>query len=195
MTKKKKIDESELARSGAGVEEELEELELLTRRAKKLDLASRAEIVRAAELLKGALDVHGKFVAHLTALTQGVGAIRDRQNAAVEILQEVSTALDAKRQEYAALEDRFGHIGAAAREIDALMKVGVDEGPEAATKRLGAAIARLSSAADEASVLVVDARAAGFPELERQADATRQQLTALVGKLEQVQRASGSTQE
>jgi DNA repair exonuclease SbcCD ATPase subunit len=188
VSQKKKKPESPLAEAVVKLEEEVEQLELLSRRASKVELVGQDEIVRAAELLKRSLDTHGRFVAYLTELTKGISAIRDRQNGAVEVLQHVSSKLEERRHAWTALEQRFGHLGTTAQDINAMIRAGGDEDGEAAKKRVGVAVDRLVAAAAEARVLMVDAREAGFAELEQQADAMQQQLASLATKLEEARR-------
>lgn len=166
----------------------VEELERLTSRSAKLELTTRGEILRAGELLAKAADSHRAFLTHLGALTQAVGALRDRQNASAASLSEHAQRLDERRKEHEALEQRFTTLGEAARDIGEIVRAGAGEenGAGGVKARLASAKGRLAEAVEAARVLAHDAREAKFPELESQAHAIRQQIGALLRKIEEL---------
>lgn len=167
--------------------ETLEEMELLTGRVAKIDFDSRAEILRAADLMKRAAEGHGSFLSHLTALSGAIEELRGRQNASAQQLSELAEKLDARRKEYEALEGRFAELGEGAREVTDLLSAGVKpDAPDEATARIEAAVRWLTTAVEEVRTVGADAGEAGFGELEQQADAMRKQLSALLGKLDSV---------
>jgi hypothetical protein len=183
---KKKDEEAPVVHAARELAEAIDELEHLTSRTIKNELTTRGELVRGGELLTRAAQAHRDFLGHLGALTQAVAALRDRQNASAGKLSEQATRFEARRLEHEALEQRFASLGAAAREIGEIVKApdGNGDGAAGMKERLGAAKGRLADAVEAARVLAADARTANFSELESQAHAIRQQIQALLQKIE-----------
>jgi hypothetical protein len=178
----KKKDEPSLVHAARELHAALEEVERLTSRSIKQELATRSDLLRAGELLDKAASSHRLFLQQLVLLTQAVGELRDRQNASAEKLSRYAEELDGRRLAHEALDRRFAEIGDAANEIGVLIKAGMEgQGTD-----LGAVRERLKSAVESSRALWSDAREAGFAELERQAHAMRQQLQALLQKVEEI---------
>jgi hypothetical protein len=188
--KKANSDEPALVRAARELSEAIERVERLTVRAGEVEVTSRKRLTRAGELLDTAAQAHRDFGAHLGALIEAVGGLRDRQNASAETLSAVAQAVDQRRQECEALEQRFAALGESAGTIGAeLAETGASaEGdPATETQRLRAALpgirGKMVAALEQAEALTADARAAGFADLEKQAHAVYQQLGALLDKL------------
>lgn len=190
MSKKKNgAPEAPVVAAALALQEAVEEIERLTVRGGKLELSTRNEILRAGELLQKAAEAHRAFLGHLGELTQAVGGLRDRQNASAAQLSEQAQRLDDRRKEHEAMELRFAELGEAAREVGETMKAHGEPGDaSAAAVKAGliAAKERLAAAVESARVLSQDAKAASFPELDAQAHAIRQQLSALLRKIDEL---------
>lgn len=185
-------EEPPVATAATELHNTLEHIEVLTSRVGKLELVNRNEIVRAGELLQKAAEGHKSFLAHLTALTQAVNVLRERQNASADQLSQHAQRVEQRHIEHQQLEQRFTSIGAAARDVSTLMQdsgggngTPTEPDREAMGKSLTVAEERLSAAVEEARGLASDAREASFVDLERQADAMRQQLQSLLKKLDE----------
>lgn len=192
VTKKSAHEDTPILRAAHELHDVIEEMETLTRRVAKADLRTRNDLVRAGQLLSSAADAHRRFLAHLNALSDAVGELRDRQNASAVTLTAEAERVDARRTQHMALEERFAAIGAVAREIAASVMV-IDEPTEADRAELEASLRdvelRIASAAQDARALAVDAREADLPELEKQAHAMSQELQSLHHKLRGVGRS------
>jgi chromosome segregation ATPase len=177
------------------LDDEVTTFETLTARVAKLDLGSHKEIMRAAELLGQAAESHKRFLDHLRALIESIDDVRSRQNLSAEALSAHATRLDERRLTYEALQQRFSSIGVDAHEVNALIQqsVGADSPEDRDQKlaRLREARERLNGSVESARTLVADARRAELSDLERQADAMRQQLQALAKKIQHVEDAYG----
>jgi hypothetical protein len=181
--KSKKKPLSELAEAMGDLEEEIGKIEALTRRMSKLELDSQKTIVGAAELLKEAAESHGRFAASLRTVVEGVDSIRQRQNASAATLSELASALDERRRLYEGLQERFVTLGEEARRVTSLFEGGGGEDKEQLLAKMRAAAEALSPVVESARSLATDAAGAGITDLQRDADALRQQLHALAQKL------------
>ena len=183
-------DEAPLVEAALGLQEAFEEIERLTARSAEVEVSTWGEIVRAAELLNKATAAHHRFAQHLTALSESVSILRDRHNAAIEILAQQAARVDAQRQRHDALEERFKAIAAAALQVDELTKAipavdGSDPTASAAAVSAGFPAVRegLGRAIDEARSVESEAKEAGLADLGKRAVAIRQQLESLVNKI------------
>jgi chromosome segregation ATPase len=193
MTKPTGEQPDSIARIAAEIEADVASFESLTTRVDRLELSTYKDIVRAAELLEEATKSHKDFLAHLTRLIQAVDTVRGRQNASAETLSTCATRVDERRKAYEALQVRFASLGTDAHAINQLILDGAtterktpDAQRESATQ-LETAHERLTVAVETARSLVDDAKAAAMVDLERQADALRQQLQSLAHKLRHLQ--------
>lgn len=186
----KRSEESPLVEAAVGLQEAFEEIERLTNRSQTAELASWADIVRAAAVLEKATAAHQRFAQHLTALSEAVSLLRDGHHAAIETLSAQASRLDAQRQTHERLEQRFQVIAAAAQQVDEITRSlpamdGSDAGASAAAVSAGFAAVRegLGRAVDEARAVEGEARDAGLSDLGKRATAIRQQLESLVTKI------------
>jgi len=182
-----------IAKIAGDIENDVTSFENLTSKVDRLELSSHKDIVRAAELLEEATASHKAFLGHLTQLIQAVDAARGRQNVSAETLSTCAARVDERRKAYEELQIRFASLGTDAHAINQLILDGASserKTPEEQRKsaaQLEAAHERLSIAVETARSLVADAKAAALVDLERQADALRQQLQSLAHKLRHLQ--------
>jgi uncharacterized phage infection (PIP) family protein YhgE len=197
MKKKQSEQDSSIASVAGELEADVASFESLTARISRMELGTEKDILRAAELLNEAANSHKRFLEHLRDLIVHIDGVRGRQNASAAALSDAATKLDARRQTYVDLQQRFAALGAVAQEVNELVRQSADterdtpEARQASVDGLRAAQERLHTAIDAARSLVADARAAQLGELERQADALRQQLSSLANKLSRVESALG----
>jgi hypothetical protein len=170
---------SELVRAAEALEDGLVELESLSRAASKMRLDSEKSIARAAKDLTAALAVPERLAEGLLTLGAAMERMQVRQQAALEELarhavtiQERVKKLDEHTRAYAAL-------GQAASETTALLQ---SEGDRALI--VESAKVRLSTIVDDAHTLLDAARADDFPEIAREAEALKQQMSALRRRFE-----------
>jgi chromosome segregation ATPase len=186
MSKKKNgASQAPVINAAYALTEAIDTLERVTVRCGKLELTTRNEISHAGELMGKAAESHRAFLACLGDLTQAVGALRDRQNASAALLSQQAERLDERRKELEALEQRFAALGDAAREIGEAMKSSPTE-PEAMKANLLGSKDRIAAAVELARALSQDAKDAKFTDLDSQAHAIRQQLAALLRKIDEL---------
>lgn len=170
----------------------IEDLERLASRVSEQNLPTWKAIARSGEMLTDAVAAHQRFVTALGALSERVGALRDRHNRAADVLAEQASRVDARRVSHQAFEERFAALAADARTTDellhALPKPSEDLDPAAHVAAVASALAsvrtHLSRAAADAGTLATDAAAAGFVELRQQAEQVRSQLESMLRRVE-----------
>lgn len=167
-------------RAAAGLQGAVDELEKLTRRVLKQPLGSADELMKAGELLVKSEQAHREFLTRLTVLAQEVEDLRRRQNESARACGERAQLLDERKKRHDALAERFGAIGEGAREVQALVQGAAGQ---SAVGALEEADQRLASLVDEAGALFTEAREAELADLEKQAHAVKQQLTAMQKKI------------
>ena len=149
-------------------------------------LDSQKAIEHAARLTRDAADAQARFAERLQALVALVGGANERQRAAAAVINGRVAAIDARTAEHEALAARFGALGEEARGINGLVQEvtaggGMPTTPERLAgliERLEEIVARMGVAVAGAQAVAQEARAADFVDVERNADALRQQLQA-----------------
>lgn len=187
VKKTKKGAVSALATAAAELEAEIDTIEALTRRLSKIELDSRKNIVAAAELMKEAAEGHGRFATQLGSVVEAVNALRARQNESAGALNEMAANLEARRQTYEALEERFGALAQEARRVTELFQEKPAEGEsrDGLLAKMRSAGEALAPVIEAARAVAAEAATANMTDLQRDADGLRQQLQALANKLKQ----------
>lgn len=176
--------QSELAAAASALEAELKRFEDAAAALAQAPLNSHEAIERAARRTREAADAQARFAERLQALVAQVGEANARQRTAAAAVNERVAAIDARAADHEALAGRFRALGEEARGIHALVQEVTAAGaPPTTPERLASLIARLEeivgrmdAAVDVAQGVSREARSADFVDVERQADALRQQL-------------------
>ena len=178
---KTKSETPEIVRAAETLEEQLAELESRSRAARKIELDSERNIQRAARELNEALAAPEGLANGLRELAQAMERMQVRQQAALEPLAEFATQLQARLSQLEVHMQAFAELGQAATRLSALLKTG----PAGGAGLIRDANAQLASIAEGARTLFDAARADGFPEVAREAEALKQRVTALRKRLDQ----------
>lgn len=186
MSRNDRPREGTFAAAAAALEAELRRFEDAAAAVAHARLDAHDAIQRAAQRTRDAADAQARFAERLQALVTLVGEANERQRAAAATVNARVAAIDARSAEHEALAGRFHALGEEARGVHALVQeVTASGGPPTTPERLAALIAsleaivgRMDGAVARAQEVAQDARAAGFADVERQADALRQQLLA-----------------
>lgn len=190
VKKPNKQTDAPLVRAAMDLQASIDEIETLTSRSAKVELSSQAELARAAELLSRAEARHHEFLAHLGALAGAVDDLRARQNQSASTLSQHAQSLEERRASYDALDTRFAQLAASASAMGSALAASEPGSNgagaiDAAKAAVGKVRERMAAAVDEARVLTLDAKEAGFTDLEKQAHAIRQQLSSLLKKIDE----------
>jgi hypothetical protein len=177
-----------LVAAAAAVDQELREYDELAREAKRVDLDGEKALARAARLLEDATSRQPQIQDKLRALVGEFEAARLRQQQSLDLLVEVSRALAARVSEFETLMRRFAALGESAKSMNQLTGELVARKPDgglesALLEGLRTIEERMLQVVVDAELLARDAQQSGWPEIARQAEAVRQQVSAAKNKL------------
>jgi DNA repair exonuclease SbcCD ATPase subunit len=169
---------SEIVSAAQALEDEIAQLEALSRSVRKARLTSERNITRAAAELKETLAMPERLAAQLQAVSAALVGLQARQQAALEPLTAFAVELQQRAKLLEGHMQAFGELGRAAGEINALLTQGAGE-REASVR----AEARLREISEAARTLFEAARADDFPEIAREADVLKQRMASLGKRL------------
>lgn len=174
----------ELIRAAAALEDELANLEALTRAVRKTRLDSEKNILKAAKELNEALKLPERLAEGLGALAAAMQQMQLRQQAALEPLAAYATEIQQRRRRLEEHMQAFAALGKAAGEVSNLLQ---DERDRALV--MDRARGELSKIAADAKTLFEAARSDDFPEVAREAEALKQRVGALRRHLDDPRKA------
>jgi chromosome segregation ATPase len=188
-----------LVAAATALDDELRAFDEIARQAREQRMNSQKTLSRTAAILTESVNARVRIEEGVRRLVTEIGQAQRRQEASVQVLVEVAAELEQRTKDRDALLARFAGLGASAASVNAMA---VDL---AARRQAGAGATELlellreiqgqmGTVSAEADALTEDAEKDGWPEIARQADAVRQQVNAVKGKLAAVQRdlASGA---
>jgi ABC-type transporter Mla subunit MlaD len=182
--------QSPLAAAALAVDAELERFEALAAAAMRVPLDSQKNVDRAARANNDAAAAQQRLGALLQTFMKALADAREQNARTADELAKRTAAIQARADEAAALVQRFSALAERARDAIAAVKAVPQDAPgpartaaEAQLGALAAAEAQLGALAADADALFAAARAAGFPELESQADSLRQKTHASLKKV------------
>lgn len=184
-----KAEESPLVAAATLLERDLQKLEELSSAVCKMRLHNERSIARAARELNVALEQPDRLAQGLRLLAEAMGRLQERQQAALVPLGVRAAEIQARA---ALLNDyigRFAALGTEAAETSQLLQsIELTEAPEGTSNgvragKLAEADQRLAAIVDGARELAEAARNDDLPDFVRDADALKQQIQALRGRL------------
>jgi hypothetical protein len=193
---KKRVDPaSDLVAAAQAIENDLRRLEELSASVRKIKLHNEKSIGRAARELQQALEQQERLAQGLGTLGQAMMHLQQRQQAALEPLNTRAIEITERTKRMAEHMQRFGALGALAGEATQMLQSLPTPGTDGATN--GASESdpvatlievdqRLGAVVDEAKQLAEAAQIDDFVEIAREADALRQRIHAIRGRLAQL---------
>ena len=187
------IPPGELVRCAEVVERELRRLEELSRSARNIKLSSEKNITRTARGLQQALEQQEQLARDLRALGQAMLGLQARQEAAMTPLAARATELQARLALHSEHMQRFGSLGAKAKEaLGALVELSSSSADAQGAE--GAAILieadeRVRGLVDETRSMAAAAREDDFPEIAREAHALEQRVQAMRERISELVRS------
>ena len=169
----------ELVRAAQAVESEIVTLEERSRSVRKIRLHSDKSIARAVKELNEALEMPDRIGEGLRGLVAAMERMQARQQAALEPLAACAASIQQRAQQLGQHMEAFARLGKAAGDVATLIQV---EGGDHASV-LDQVEAKLTSITEEARSVFEAARSDDFPEVAREADALKQRILALRGRL------------
>jgi hypothetical protein len=191
---------SDFLRCAEAVEREVRRLEELARAACRIKLGTEKSIGRAARELQQTMAQQERLAAELGRFAETMGLMQARQQAALEPLTARALEIQARMQRLSEHMQRFGQLGVQASETaNALRDIsllpsetpGASRGAHQAAALIGVD-ERFKTLLDEARSLVESAEQEEFPDVAREADALRQRIQALRGRLSELVRAQSA---
>jgi chromosome segregation ATPase len=172
-------DVPELVRAAQAFENELVDLEELSRSVRKIRLDSDKNIARAAKELNEALAVPDRLASGLRGLASAMSAMQLRQQAALDPLAVHAAEIQRRMQQLGEYMQAYAALGKQAGEVTAVLQVEHEERGAI----FDAVESELMKITEGARSLCQSAREDDFPEVAREADALRQRISALRGRL------------
>jgi hypothetical protein len=188
---------SDFLRCAEAVEREVRRLEELSRAACRIKLGTEKGIGRAARELQQTLAQQERLSAELRRFAEVMVEMQSRQQAALEPLSARALEIQSRMTRLSEHMQRFGALGAQASDTaNALRDVagasreapGSSHGAQQASALIGVD-EQFRSLLDQAKSLVESAEEEEFPDIAREADALRQRVQALRGRLSELVRA------
>ena len=194
MPKNPTKKQSPLVLAAAALDEELRRYDALAEEAKRSHITSGKTLERAVRVVQESTALNEAVQEKLRHLVKEIEAARVRQVESLSTLLETAQRAQARSEQYEALLKRFAALGESARhvntlalETDAKRQSGA---PEATVLQgLDEVRTQMAAVVAEAEALVAVAAQQDWTDLERQAEAVRQQMLAAKNKLVAAQRA------
>jgi hypothetical protein len=182
-----------LVAAATALDDELRAFDEIARQAKEQKMNSQKTLSRTAAILTESVNARGRLEAGVRRLVAEIAGAQKRQEASSEVLVEVAAELERRTKNREELLARFAGLGTTAARVNATAA-------DLATRRQEGAVEtellellrdiqeQMTGVAAEAEALTETAEKDGWPEIARQADAIRQQVNAVKGKLAAAQR-------
>jgi hypothetical protein len=191
--------EGPLVKAATLLEQELARYEEHTSEAKRLEIASEKGLLKSKSVLEACAATEQKMREHMQAFAAAMQEMQTRQQACVDETLAMAKRIEERIHDRQALLERFGALGARAREVDEPVKEVMQRKADGAkdSELLGAlseVIARTDSVLEDAEAVAKDAQGRGWEDIAREAMALKQQLQSARNKVMQAQRDMASRQ-
>jgi hypothetical protein len=178
MTRGDKPSTAEIVLAAQALEEELLQLEAISRSAQKIQLNSEKTLSRATTELQELLALPDRLQERLQAVVSALNNMQTRQQAALDPLTAIAAQIQQRSQLLQTHMERYGALGKATADTNALLEQSA--GNPNALAQVEMKLAEISEAARE---LFEAARKDDFPEVAREADVLKQRMAALRKRL------------
>jgi len=187
-----KKDDAEIVQVAEAIERELCALEDASRAAQNLRLHNERSLEKAGKTLQEALRLQEALGAGLTALTQAMGRMAERQQVAINRLAVRAQEIQAQTQRLTDHMNRFAELGAKAGEATSILQAlpppygsgtahqTASAGPPEELLQVDVLLAAVSA---EAKELAASADEADLSDIAREAGSLRQRVDAARGQL------------
>ena len=184
---------SPLVTAAERLEQELSRYEQLADELTKLRLDTEKNLARGARAVQEAAELQDAFMEHVKALGAAVEATGARQKAQLERMAEAAQRLGERATAFQELMARFAELMQSARSVNTEVasiapKATPDAPPGEVLGALGAVAVKVDALIANVTDLVHSAKERDFPDVVREADALRQQMSAARNRLMLAQR-------
>lgn len=195
---------ADLVSAAETVENDVRRLEELSAAARRIRLNTEKSIARAARELQETMEQQERLANGLRAFGEAMVRMQERQQAALEPLGARAAEIQDRMTRLSEHMQRFGALGIQASEVakllQALPSVQAESGeggtgsvhPAAQTSALIDVDERFTALVEQAKSLAESARVEDFPEIFREADALKQKIHSMRGRLAELVRAQAA---
>jgi hypothetical protein len=198
----KAIEPSELVSVAEAIDDHVRRLEELSTGNRKIELTTEKNIARAAQELQKALEHQQRLAEGLRDLGEVMVRLQARQQVALDALGARAAEIQQRMTRLSEHMQRFGELGVQAAEVSTMLQAlpSLQPGAESGATGKTAAEATVLLEVDERFTALVDGAKAlaqlahdeDFAEVARQADALKQKVQAMRGRLAQLVRAQAA---
>jgi chromosome segregation ATPase len=191
---------SELVAAAEAVEHDVSRLEELSGAARRIRLNTEKNIARAARELQETMEQQERLATGLRAFGEVMVRMQERQQAALEPLSARAVEIQERMTKLSEHMQRFGALGIQASEVAKVLQTLPQAGEEPGSGMTPAAQAsalidvdeRFTALVEQAKALAESARAEDFTDIQREADALKQKIHSMRGRLAQLVRAQAA---
>jgi len=177
------------------LDRELRGFAALTAALRREPFGSQKSLDRGADLLRQVTEADARLDRALAALVQAIGVARDSQAAEDDTATARARELAERNGIFRGLLARYEALGQVAAEVNrgilGMADGELDAKPEGLVAALPELIASVGRAAEAGKELVVNAEAARFPDLARNAETLRHQLLGAQNRMTLLQQRLG----
>lgn len=182
----KKPSESALVAAAKGLDQEIDNLARMAEELRVAPLTTQRQLERASAQLSAIAKAEDDMRARVLELGAALKAANETRDAQQQIVARRSAEIDERANVLKGLLEMFGALGPRVAPINArIADMSVTRTPP---EELAAADAELAALAADCEPVIAAAREAGFTDVQRNADAIRQQLGAARARLMTVRR-------
>jgi hypothetical protein len=169
---------SDLVKRATELESELDAFERLGDEAKDIALDSQKNLDRARRVLDRLAQAETRLNEAAGALALLLGGLRDRQQRSADEITTWARGLQARIDGWNAVQQKFLALAESASGLQTALQQGAHD-PDA----VGEVQARIEVLATQSDALAAEAKEAGYRDLQRDAEARRDQLVSSARKL------------
>jgi DNA repair exonuclease SbcCD ATPase subunit len=169
-------------------DQELQRFQQLTELARRTGLDSRKSLDKAAHAAEEATESHRRMAERMSTLAAEMQEVRDRNEKAVNDLNERKAEIAARMNEVGSLVERVNLLGKAATQVSkAVKRIGAGAKADApdrdALEELGTLMKQMDILLEQARLLARTAHEAKLVELAAEIESIRQQIHAARNKM------------
>jgi chromosome segregation ATPase len=173
-----KDDEPTLTAAAAALQAELDRFEALAASLRKMPLASKKNIERAARTLQEAIGYEERLTGCLRGLMEAITAASRRQQESAASIVERGREIEARDAEYREVLGAYAALGGEAQELTVLAQEIAAKPLEQGDDRLDELLGRMTHLGERVQEIARTAAAKEMDDVERVADTMKQQIAA-----------------
>jgi chromosome segregation ATPase len=178
-----KDDKPSLTDAAAALQAELDRFEALAATLRKMPLASKKNIERAARSIQEAVGFEERLTGRLRGLVEAINDASRRQQESAASIVERGREIEARDAEYREVLGGYAALGGEAQELAVLAQELTSKPIEQSEDRLDELLERMTSLGDRVQEITRTAASKGMDDVGRAGDALKQQIAAARNRL------------